>query len=236
MIRPDPPVCVALDVGDLPSALRTVDALVDAVSVFKVGLELFAAEGPGAVRAIRQRGPDVFLDLKINDIPNQAAGAVRSAVACGVTYITAHSGGGRAMLEAAVDAGRGAIAILVVSVLTSLDDGDLQELGVGRPASEQVSAMARLAADVGAPGLVLSAREVAAVRAQHPELFLVTPGIRPATAQVDDQRRTGTPAAAIADGADMLVVGRPVTAASDPRAALDAIVEECRTGREAQRR
>lgn len=226
MIRPEPPLCIALDHSDLASALRVVDALGDRVPVFKIGLELFAAEGPDAVRAIRDRGPEVFLDLKINDIPKQASGAVASAVACGVSYITAHSGGGRAMLGAALESGGGAITVLVVSVLTSLEDDDLRELGMPRSASEQVAAMAALAADVGAPGLVLSAREVASVRAAHPELFLVTPGIRPASAHVGDQRRVGTPAAAIEAGADMLVIGRPVTAASDPSAALDSITAE----------
>lgn len=231
--RPDPPICIALDVGDLERALRSVDALAGAVSVFKVGLELFSAAGPDAVRAVRARGCDVFLDLKINDIPKQAAGAVRSATEIGVRYITAHSNGGRAMVRAAVDAADAErITVLVVSVLTSLDDGDLRDVGVDRSAAEQVQAMAALAAEEGAPGLVLAAREVEAVRTLHPDLFLVTPGIRPATSGVGDQRRVGTPAAAISAGADMLVVGRPVTEAPDPSAALEAIVQEITPSKE----
>ncbi len=225
--RPDPPICVALDVPDLATALRCVDALKGAVPVFKVGLELFTAAGPDAVRAIRDRGCDVFLDLKVNDIPKQAAGAVRSAAAIGVGYITVHGNGGRTMVRAAVDAaGSERIAVLVVSVLTSLDDGDLRDIGVQRSITAQVEAMADLADDVGAPGLVLGAGEVASVRSAHSALFLVTPGIRPATTAVGDQRRVSTPGAAITAGADMLVLGRAVTDAPDPRWALDAITTE----------
>jgi orotidine-5'-phosphate decarboxylase len=203
--------------------------------VFKVGLELFSAAGPDAVRAVCDRGCDVFLDLKINDIPKQAAGAVRSATKIGVRYVTAHSNGGRAMVRAAVEAaGDERITVLVVSVLTSLDDDDLRDVGVHRSAADQVQAMAALAADEGAPGLVLAAREVAAMRSLHPDLFLVTPGIRPATAEVGDQRRVGTPAAAIEAGADMLVVGRPVTDAADPRSALAAITLEIAQSKQRQ--
>ena len=229
----EPPICIALDVPDLESALRSVDALSGMVPVFKVGLELFTAAGPEAVRAVRDRGCDVFLDLKINDIPKQAAGAVRSATEIGVRYITAHGNGGRAMVRAAVEAAdEERITVLVVSVLTSLDDPDLREIGVDRSAADQVQAMAALAADEGAPGLVLGAREVAAVRSSYPDLFLVTPGIRPVTAEVGDQRRIGTPGAAIAAGADLLVLGRAVTDAPDPASALEAITREIAQAKE----
>lgn len=226
MNRPDPPVCVALDAPDLGVATRLVDALAGTIPVFKVGLELFCAAGPAAVREVRARGVEAFLDLKVNDIPNQAAGAVRSASAAGASLLTVHANGGRAMVEAAVEAAGPGLRILVVSVLTSLDDDALAQTGVTRSASEQVEAMADLAERAGAPGLVLSAREVGAVRRAHPDLFLVTPGIRPADSVHGDQRRTGTPGGAVAEGSDLLVIGRPITAAADPVAAAAAIIEE----------
>jgi orotidine-5'-phosphate decarboxylase len=179
------------------------------------------------VRAIRDKGCEVFLDLKVNDIPNQAAGAVRAAARIGARYLTVHANAGRDTLRAAVEAASGGLPrILVVSVVTSLDTPGLRELGVGRDVSDQVDAMAELAVAERAPGLVLAATEVARVRGAHPDLFLVTPGIRPAGTKDGDQRRTGTPAAAVTAGADMLVVGRPVYAAPDPRAALEAILAE----------
>jgi orotidine-5'-phosphate decarboxylase len=228
----DPPVCIALDVGDFASALRIVDAVDGGVPVFKVGLQLFCAEGPRVVREIRARGPEVFLDLKINDIPHQSAGAVRAAAGIGVSLLTVHANAGRATVRAAVEAAAdGPVKIFVVSVLTSLADEDVHELGIGRPLSEQVSAMARLASQEGAPGLVLGSGEVAAVRKEHPGLFLVTPGIRPATAAAGDQRRIGTPAAAVEAGADLLVLGRAVTDAPDPRRAFRAIVDEINEAR-----
>jgi len=223
----EPPVCIALDVGDLGAAEAMVDALGGLVPVFKVGLELFTAVGVRAVEAVRSRGAEVFLDLKVNDIPKQAAGAVRAAAEIGVSYLTVHSNAGRATVRAATDASvEGGPTILVVSVLTSLDDEGLREVGIERPTGDQVAAMARLASDEGAAGLVLGAGEVESVRRTHPGLFLVTPGIRPAAADVADQRRVGTPGAAVDAGADMLVVGRPVTAAADPAGALEAILRE----------
>ena len=234
--RVEPPLCIALDVSDLASALEIVDALDGLVPVFKVGLELFCAEGPRAVEEVRSRGPQVFLDLKVNDIPNQAAGAVRAASRMGVSYLTVHANGGRAMVRSAVEAASGgSTKILVVSVVTSLDDDGLKEVGVERNTADQVAAMARLAEDEGAPGLVLGSGEVGRVRQRHPELFLVTPGIRPAKAAAGDQRRIGTPGAAVAAGADLLVLGRAVTQASDPRKALQAIVREIDDARTASR-
>jgi orotidine-5'-phosphate decarboxylase len=224
--RIEPPVCVALDVGDLGRAMAVVERLDGSVSIFKVGLELFAAQGPRAIEEIRSRGADVFLDLKVNDIPNQAIGAVRAARNMGVAYLTVHANSGRQTVEAAIEAADGTPNILVVSVLTSLDEPALREIGVERTLSSQVLAMADLAVQAGAHGLVLSPKEVAAVRKAHDDLFLVTPGIRPASSDIGDQKRVGTPAAAVAAGADLLVIGRPVTAAADPGAALQAILDE----------
>jgi orotidine-5'-phosphate decarboxylase len=222
----DPPAAVALDVPDIADARRLLDATEGLVPVYKVGLELFTAEGPAAVREVQARGADVFLDLKANDIPKTVAGAVRSAVRIGARFLTVHSNAGSAAIRAAVEEAGEALDILVVSVLTSLGDDDLRELGVGRSAADQVDAMARLAVGAGASGLVLAAGEAARVRADHPEFFLVTPGIRPASLNGDDQRRTGTPAAAIAAGSDMLVLARAACDVPDPRAALEEILRQ----------
>lgn len=231
MSRVDPPICIALDKPSLAEALPIIDVLADHVRVFKIGLQLFTAAGPAAVEAVHARGRDVFLDLKVNDIPNTAAGAVRSAASLGVRFLTVHSSGGRAMLRTAVDAARDAGPhLLVVSALTSLDDAALREIGVGRSASDQVDAMAALAADVGAPGLVLGADEVTRVRAAHPGLFLLVPGIRPAGSDAGDQRRTGTPGAVVGAGADLIVLGRAVTAADDPVAATKKILADIGQG------
>ncbi len=225
-MRIEPPICVALDTPDMDHALHIVEALDGAVPVFKIGLELFSAAGPQAVREVLARGADVFLDLKVNDIPNTAAGAVRAVSQMGVGFVTVHANAGRATVRAAVDAAADPLKVMVVSVLTSLDDDELRETGVDRTAGAQVAAMARLATEEGAPGLVLASGEVAAIRAAYPDLFLVTPGIRPASSAIGDQRRVGTPGAAVSAGSDLLVLGRAVTAADRPRTALEAIVEE----------
>ncbi|HYZ91486.1 MAG TPA: orotidine-5'-phosphate decarboxylase [Actinomycetota bacterium] len=222
----EPPIAIALDTPDLDAALHIVDALEGLVPIFKIGLELFSAAGPQAVREVLNRGADVFLDLKISDIPNTAAGAVRAVSKLGAAFVTVHANAGRPTVRAAVEAATGSLRILVVSVLTSLDDGELDDIGVGRSVKDQVAAMAKLAAEEGAPGLVLASGEVAAVRRRSPDLFLVTPGIRPSTAAVGDQRRVGTPGAAISAGSDLLVLGRAVTATNEPRAALEAVVDE----------
>ncbi|MEX2393135.1 MAG: orotidine-5'-phosphate decarboxylase [Actinomycetota bacterium] len=225
--RIDPPIAIALDYGSLDEAKRTIDALAEQVRVFKVGLQLFTAAGPAAVRAVHDRGCDVFLDLKVGDIPNTAAGAVASAAGIGARFLTIHSSGGPTMVRAAVEAAAGgAPKLLVVSVLTSLDEAEMAATGVMRPLSDQVDAMAALAVAAGAPGLVLAATEVARIRAAYPDLFLLVPGIRPAWAQADDQKRMGTPAQVVADGADLMVLGRAVTAAADPSGALARVLEE----------
>lgn len=227
----DPPVCVALDRPNLDEAKRLIDTLADKVQVFKIGLQLFGAVGPDAVREVHARGRDVFLDLKVNDIPNTAAGAVRSALDLGVRFLTIHSSGGRAMLRASIAATQqGSPQLLVVTVLTSLDDADLAEVGVVRGVSAHIDAMVALAVEEGAPGVVLGAGEVARVRAAYPDLFLLVPGMRPAWASAGDQRRVGTPAAALADGADLLVLGRAVTADPDPAAAMDRVLDELAQG------
>ena len=229
---PDPPIAIALDTPDAEPALGIVDRFAGRVPIFKVGLELFCAEGPRIVDEIRQRGAGVFLDLKVNDIPKQAFGAVRSAARRGVSFLTVHGNGGRAMVRAAVEAASGTgTSILVVSVLTSLDGSELREIGVHRGVPAQVGAMAEMAEGEGAHGLVLGSGEVAAVRDRHPDLFLVTPGIRLGGADGGDQRRVGTPRQAAAAGADLLVVGRALTGADDADGALAEILREVSEGR-----
>jgi orotidine-5'-phosphate decarboxylase len=229
----EPPICIALDYSSLDDAKRLLDGLADRVRVFKVGLELFTSAGPEAVREVTSRGCDVFLDLKIHDIPNTAARAVRAAGRLGARFLTIHGSGGREMVRSAVEAtDGGAPQLLVVSVVTSLDEDGLREVGVPRGIAEQVDAMAALAVEEKAPGLVLAAREVARVRAAHPELFLLVPGIRPGGSDAGDQKRIGTPGAVVADGADLIVLGRAVTQAADPREATDRILDEIRAARD----
>jgi orotidine-5'-phosphate decarboxylase len=225
--RFDPPITVALDFASLDEAKRALDQMGDKLAIYKVGLQLFTAAGPAAVREVTSRGFEVFLDLKAHDIPNTVAGAVASAAGIGARLMTVHGAGGRGMLSAALDATvDGRPELLVLSVLTSLDQGDLTEIGVTRSVSDQVDAVAAIAEKEGAPGLVLGASEVARVRQNHPDLFLLVPGMRPAWAQKGDQKRTGTPAEAIRDGADLIVLGRAVTQAEDPSAAIDNVLEE----------
>lgn len=219
------PIIVALDVPALDDAVALAGGIGDAVGAFKVGLELYSAEGPAAVRAIG--GVPVFLDLKLHDIPNTVASAVRALKPLGVSLVTVHSLGGRAMLEAANEA-KSAERILGVTILTSMSDEDLCEVGLPR-AAEAVPRLAALARDAGCDGVVCAPTDLAAVRAVCPPPFLVvTPGVRPAGASADDQSRTATPRAALHAGADCLVIGRPITRAADPRAAALAILEGLR--------
>ncbi len=221
-------IAVALDVPTLDEAEALATRLVGEVGWFKVGLELFAAHGPAAVAAIRQHGP-VFLDVKLHDIPTTVERAARRIAGLGVDLVTVHAGGGAAMISAAVaglgDAGR----VLAVTVLTSMSDTDLDAVNAP-PADEQVQALARLAVDAGAPGLVCAARHAPAVRAAvGPDVVLVTPGIRPRGAGDDDHAGAATPAAAVAGGADVIVVGRPITRADHPVAAARAVAAELST-------
>jgi orotidine-5'-phosphate decarboxylase len=225
-------IIVALDTDSPESALAAVRSLSGEVGMFKVGMELFPRGGPELVRRIREAGCDVFLDLKFHDIPNTVAGAVRSAVALGVRFATVHASGGRAMLAAAAEAARGTgTTILAVTVLTSLDDGDLASVGFSLGAAEAVLRLADLAARAGVGGIVCSAKEVAAVRSRvGKEVALVTPGVRMAGEDAGDQKRVVTPAEAVRLGADFLVVGRPITRAPDPREAARAVASAMREG------
>ena len=226
---------VALDVPSAAEARAVVDALGDAVTFYKVGLELFIADGEATLAMLRERGKDVFLDLKLHDIPRTVARAVTSASRLGARLLTIHACGARAMIAEAAAAAASSAAppkILAVTVLTSLDEADLASVGVGRSAAEQVDALGRMAIEAGADGLVCSPREVGRLRAAlGPKPYLVTPGIRPAGGDLGDQKRVATPAAAVRDGASAIVVGRPIVQAPDPRAAAEAIINEMVAGR-----
>ena len=208
---------VALDRSSRDDILRLADQLHDAAGAFKVGLQAFVANGPSIVREIAGRGERVFLDLKIHDIPNTAKHAVAEAVALGAAIVTVHIAGGEAMLRACETR---ETLVVGVTVLTSLDDADLPGIGFAGTTVDNSVRLARLAQSCGLRGVVASPHDTAAIReACGGELVIVTPGIRPAGSDAADQRRTTTPAAAIAAGADYIVVGRPITDARDPRAA-----------------
>ncbi len=223
-------LAVALDTSEREEILRLVRALEGRVGVVKVGLEAFTAHGPGLVREISGLGVPVFLDLKLHDIPNTVERAARNAARLEVAMLTVHASGGEAMLRAAVTGAASAArppAVLAVTVLTSLDDAALDSLGIPGGAAGRVSAWASLAKSCGCSGVVCSPREAARLRAAFgPGFLLVTPGVRPAGEAAGDQRRVATPHEAIAAGADLLVVGRPITAATDPAAAAEAILAE----------
>ena len=219
---------VALDVPDRASALALAGQLAGHVGMLKIGLELFVAEGPAIVRELRERHPEleVFLDLKLHDIPNTMAGAIRSARSLGARFITVHAGSGVAHLARCVDeAGEGA-GVLAVTVLTSQDEQACREAGHTRSPSELVVMRAEAAVAAGCAGLVCSGQELEAVAKVAPKLLKIVPGIRPAGAEIGDQKRVTTPAKAIAVGATHLVVGRPIRNAEDPPGAADAIVAE----------
>jgi orotidine-5'-phosphate decarboxylase len=218
----------ALDYPTLADARAGAERVRESAGVLKVGLELFVREGPPAAALGRELGCDVFLDLKLHDIPETVERAVGSAVELGVRYLTLHAAGGRKMLERAARRAEGSgMVLLAVTVLTSLDANDLSEIGVAAPPPEHALRLARLARETGIAGLVCSATEVGMLRqALGPEAVLVTPGIRPAGGEVGDQKRTGTPGEAIRAGSSLLVVGRPIRDAADPAAAARAIVAE----------
>jgi orotidine-5'-phosphate decarboxylase len=221
---------VALDVPDAASATALVDRLEGSCQWFKVGLELFVAAGPAVLERLLNRGHSVFLDLKFNDIPNTVAGAVRSAAALGVRMMTVHASGGPAMLTAA----RGALEgltdppeLLAVTVLTSMDAAQVSAVGLNRKPAEQVELLARMGLEAGIHGFVCSPQEVGRLRTlTGPGGVLVIPGIRPAGSAVGDQKRIATPAEALRMGASYLVVGRPITQATDPAEAAEAILRE----------
>jgi orotidine-5'-phosphate decarboxylase len=220
---------VALDVDSASKAYRMASLVRDSCGTFKVGKQLFTAEGPALVRELAATG-SVFLDLKFHDIPNTVAGAVREAAKLGVRMLTVHASGGADMLQAAVAAARetsGAPMVLAVTVLTSLDDNDLQEIGVSGRVLDQVLRLASLARAQGCDGVVASAREAAELRRELGSGFaIVTPGVRPTGSAAGDQARVLTPAQALESGASHVVVGRPITEAADPAAAARAILAE----------
>ena len=223
---------VALDVNSRQEAVEKVKVIGDSVGFYKIGLELFTAEGPDVVKAVKDLGKRIFLDLKFHDIPRTVERAVKSGAKLGVDLMTIHSVGGKAMIKAAADAaaefGPNGPKILAVTVLTSLDQTDLADVGiVGRTPAEQVVAMAKFATENGAHGLVCSPKEVGALsKMLKAGTLFITPGVRPAGAAVGDQKRVATPAEAVRDGATHLVVGRPILAAEDPVAAAKAIRAE----------
>lgn len=222
-------LAVALDVPDAQAARDLVDRLGDSCRWLKVGMELYYAGGNPLLETLRSRGYRIFLDLKLHDIPNTVAGGIRSVAKAGAELLTVHAGGGATMLAAAAEAAQapGAPRLLAVTVLTSMDAVELKSAGVCSTLAEQVLRLARLAKSAGINGMVCSAEEVASLRVElGPEALLVVPGIRPAGSGLNDQRRIATPAEAIASGASMLVVGRPITRAADPAQAVRSILEE----------
>jgi len=228
-------IIVALDQPDLAGALACARTLVGRARWVKVGMTLYYREGPAAVAALRQLGFDVFVDLKLHDIPNQVEGAARSLGALGAGMLTVHAGGGAPMIEAAMlgarsgaeAAGMPAPAVIAVTVLTSMDAETLRSVGVNDTPADQAAGLAALARTAGADGVVCSPLEAADMRALlGPRALVVTPGVRPAGSDAGDQSRIATPAAAFAAGASHLVIGRPITGATDPAAAFESIVAD----------
>jgi orotidine-5'-phosphate decarboxylase len=221
-------IIVALDAPNLASAIRLVDELEDAISWVKIGLQLFAAEGPSIVSAMKQRQLKVFLDLKFHDIPNTAHEAVRSVVGLGAEMTTIHLSGGTSMVRSAVEAAAGSqLLVLGVTVLTSMDESQLREIGVLRTPEQQVIELVTLGYGCGLRGVVCSPLEIGPLRSRFGDsLTIVTPGVRPSGAMLDDQKRVMTPADAVRAGASHLVIGRPITAAKSPREAATRIVDE----------
>ncbi len=224
------PVIVALDYPAAEPALELAARLSPQLCRLKIGKELFTRCGPALVEELQQRGFDIFLDLKYHDIPNTVAGAVRAAAELGVWMVNVHAGGGRRMMEAAAEALSGSSSaplLIAVTVLTSMSDEDLREMGYAESAQQRVSRLAALAADSGMQGVVCSAAEAPALRQERGAGFcLVTPGIRLAGDDPGDQRRVVTPADAMARGSSYLVMGRSITGAADPTAALQRVLTE----------
>jgi len=235
--HPRSSLIVALDFDSLNAAVKFAQQVADLVGMFKIGSQLFTNAGPAAVREIQQLGAGVFLDLKFHDIPNTVAGAVLAAAAMpGLQLVNVHSLGGTAMLQAAAQAvsagvpmGADRARLLAVTILTSMDQKAIREVGIGGPPKARVLKLAKLAQKAGVDGVVASVQEAKSIRkACGREFLIVTPGVRPksTSGKKDDQARTATPREAIKAGADFIVVGRPIIAAPDPRAAAQAIVDE----------
>lgn len=223
------PIAVALDAPDLETAARWASLVTPHVSTVKVGLELYLRYGPDVVASVRgASGVQVFLDLKLHDIPATVAGAARAVARLRPDFLTVHATGGEAMIRAAVEAAPD-VRIAAVTVLTSLGEEDLDRMGLAGPASDAVRRLAALAVGAGARALVCSPQEAAAVRAEvGPSITLITPGVRPAGSAAQDQARVATPEQALQAGADLLVIGRPITGAPDPGAAAAAIAAALR--------
>ena len=223
------PVYVALDTTDLDYARRLAERVRGSVGGLKLGLEFFSAHGPDGVRGFEGCGLPIFLDLKFHDIPNTVAGACRAAAQLGVSIMNVHAQGGAAMMRAAVDAARSvspSTRVIAVTMLTSLSDEDLPSVGLAPPVADQVLRLAALAQQCGLDGVVCSAHEITRLRRElGPDFLLVVPGIRPAGAAVGDQRRVMGPAEARDAGADILVIGRPITGAANPAMAAQDIAQ-----------
>ena len=214
------PIFVAIDTPVLERARSLAEQVRANAGGVKLGLEFFSANGPAGVASVLELGLPVFLDLKLHDIPNTVAKAVEALRPLEPAMLTVHAAGGRAMLEAAKAAAGPATRVVAVTVLTSLDGDDLQSIGVQSEPREQVRRLAALARSAGLDGIVCSGAEVAAAKAVWPDGYFVVPGVRPAGAEVSDQKRVVTPRRALDDGASMLVIGRPITGAPDPAAAI----------------
>ena len=223
------PIAVALDAPDLETAARWAALVAPHVSVLKIGLELYLRYGPEVVASVRgASGAHIFLDLKLHDIPATVAGAARAVARLRPSLLTVHAAAGAAAIRAAADA-IPATRIVAVTVLTSLSEADLGHVGLAGPVGDAVRRLAVLAVEAGARGLVCSPHEVAAVRAEvGDEIMLITPGVRPAGAEANDQVRVATPEDALRSGADLLVIGRPITGAADPGAAAATIAASLR--------
>jgi orotidine-5'-phosphate decarboxylase len=227
-----PALIVALDVPTVKEMEEALNRLPDTIEWYKVGLELFCAEGPSVLEPLKKRNKKIFLDLKLHDIPRTVANAVITAASHGVNLMTVHAIGGRAMLEAAAEAARTCTnppKLVAVTTLTSLSQDDFVDLGITRDVSEQALALGALAISSGIDGLVTSAHEAGALRKQFPNALLVTPGIRMPEGDVGDQKRVATPAFAVQQGATHLVVGRPILQAEDPSLAAQAIFENIKS-------
>jgi orotidine-5'-phosphate decarboxylase len=223
------PIAVALDAPDLETAARWAALVTPHVSALKIGLELYLRYGPSVVASVRgASGAEIFLDLKLHDIPATVAGAARAVARLRPALLTVHAAAGAAAIRAAAEA-IPATRIVAVTVLTSLDDADLARMGIGGKVSDAVRRLAALAVEAGARGVVCSPQEVTAVRAEVGDgITLITPGVRPAGADLNDQARVATPEDALRSGADLLVIGRPITGAADPGAAAAAIAASLR--------
>ncbi|MGN6148668.1 MAG: orotidine-5'-phosphate decarboxylase [Rhizomicrobium sp.] len=224
------PIFAALDTPDLPRALEIAKSVRPHVGGLKVGLEYITALGPEGIKRIVETGAPVFADVKFHDIPNTVAGASKALARLGASIFNVHASGGEAMMRAALDAARSVdpkIKLIAVTVLTSLEDSDLDAVGQKKPASDQVLRLAELTKKSGLDGVVCSAHEIEPIRkAIGPDFMLVVPGIRPAGADLADQKRVMTPTEALSKGADILVIGRPIVAVKDPAAAAKAIADD----------